>query len=146
MGRLLTDETLTSIDDARIVAAGDCAAPSGAPLRMSCQSANQLAPQAANTVLSRIAGTAPATFDYGFVGSCISLGRKAGILQFARKDDTAVNFFVAGRFAAKIKEAVCKGTVWGMRREARKPDSTFWFKGGPRPEQPAYPPQVVRET
>ncbi len=145
MGRLLTDETLTSVDDARIVAAGDCAAPSGAPLRMSCQSANQLAPQAANTVLSRIAGTAPATFDYGFAGSCISLGRKAGILQFARKDDTAVNFFVAGRFAAKIKEAVCKGTVWGMRREARKPDSTFWFKGGPRPEQPAYPPQAVRE-
>ena len=39
LGRLLTDETLTSVDDARIVAAGDCAAPSGQPLRMSCQSA-----------------------------------------------------------------------------------------------------------
>ena len=63
LGRLLTDETLTSVDDPRIVAAGDCASPSGAPLRMSCQSANQLAPQAANTVLSRIAGTEPAVFD-----------------------------------------------------------------------------------
>ena len=40
LGRLLTDETLTSVDDPRIVAAGDCAAPSGQPLRMSCQSAN----------------------------------------------------------------------------------------------------------
>jgi NADH:ubiquinone reductase (H+-translocating) len=36
LGRLLTDETLTSVDDVRIVAAGDSAAPSGLPLRMSC--------------------------------------------------------------------------------------------------------------
>jgi NADH dehydrogenase len=40
IGRLLTDETLTSVDDPRIVAAGDCAAPSGAPLRMCCASAS----------------------------------------------------------------------------------------------------------
>ena len=32
LGRLLTDETLTSVDDPRIVAAGDAAAPSGQPL------------------------------------------------------------------------------------------------------------------
>lgn len=146
MGRLLTDETLTSVDDPRIVAAGDCAAPSGQPLRMSCQSANQLAPQAANTVLSRIAGTAPAEFDYGFAGACISLGRKSGILQFARKDDTATNVSVSGRVAASVKEAVCKGTLWGMRREARKPGTAVWFKGGPRPEQPVTVDRVVTET
>jgi NADH:ubiquinone reductase (H+-translocating) len=146
MGRLLTDETLTSVDDPRIVAAGDCAAPSGQPLRMSCQSANQLAPQAANTVLSRIAGTEPAVLDYGFLGSCISLGRKSGILQFARKDDTAVNLYFSGRIVASVKEAVCKGTLWGMRREARKPGSTFWLKGGSRPEQPWFAPKVVTQT
>jgi NADH dehydrogenase FAD-containing subunit len=39
IGRLLTDETLTSVDDGRIVAAGGAAAPSGLPLRMSCQAA-----------------------------------------------------------------------------------------------------------
>ena len=68
MGRLLTDETLTSVDDPRIVAAGDCAAPSGVPLRMSCQSASPLGAQAANTVLSRVAGTAPAVIDQAFAG------------------------------------------------------------------------------
>ena len=146
LGRLLTDETLTSVDDVRIVAAGDCASPSGEPLRMSCQSANQLAPQAANTVLSRIAGNEPAVFTYGFAGSCISLGRKSGILQVAHKDDTARNLYFSGRIVASIKEAVCKGTLWGMRREARKPGSTFWFKGGPRPEQPVYAPKVVTEA
>lgn len=144
MGRLLTDETLTSIDDARIVAAGDCASPSGAPLRMCCATASQLGPQAANTVLSRIAGTAPATFDYAVPGSCTSLGRRAGIFQLGRKDDTMVNIYIGGRVGARLKEAICKGTVWGLRREGRKPGSSFWFKGGPRPEQPVF--AAARET
>ncbi|MGD1110979.1 MAG: FAD-dependent oxidoreductase, partial [Mycobacterium sp.] len=52
LGRLLTDETLTSLDDERVVAAGDAAAPSGQPLRMSCQAAGPLGAQAANTVVS----------------------------------------------------------------------------------------------
>ena len=144
MGRLLTDETLTSVDDRRIVAAGDCAAPSDQPLRMCCASASQLGPQAANTVLSRIAGTTPANFDYGFAGSCISLGRRAGILQLARKDDTSVNFYFSGRLAAKVKEAICKGTLWGLRRAARKPESAFWLKGGPRPTE--FAPTVVTNS
>ena len=58
-GRLMTDETLTSIDDERIVATGDAASPSGMPYRMSCQAAAPLGQQAANTVLSRIAGEQP---------------------------------------------------------------------------------------
>ncbi|MFY9921106.1 MAG: FAD-dependent oxidoreductase [Mycobacterium sp.] len=135
MGRLLTDETLTSVDDARVVAAGDCAAPSGQPLRMSCQAAGPLGAQAANTVLSRIAGTAPAVVDQAFVGSCISLGRHAATVQLARKDDSPVNFYLGGRLAAKVKEAICKGTVWGLRREARKPGTTFIVKGGRHLEQ-----------
>ncbi len=146
LGRLLTDETLTSVDDDRIIAAGDCASPSGAPLRMCCASASQLGPQAANTVLSRIAGTRPAEFEYGFAGACISLGRRAGIVQFGRKDDSAVNLFIGGRLGASLKEAICKGTVWGLRRGARKPGFGIWFKGGPRPEQPVLTTKVVAET
>ena len=145
MGRLLTDETMTSVDDARIVAAGDCAAPSGQPLRMSCQAAGPLGEQAAKTVLSRIAGTAPTTITPAFLGSCISLGRHAGTFQIARKDDTAVNFYLGGRLAAALKEAVCKGTLWGLRREARKPGSAFYFTGRERGELPAIAPTVVTE-
>jgi len=145
LGRLLTDETLTSIDDDRIVAAGDCASPSGVPLRMCCATATQLGPQAANTVLSRIAGSAPAALEYGIPGSCTSLGRRAGIFQLGRKDDTTVNVFVGGRIGAWLKEGICKGTVWGLRREGRKPGSTFWLKGGPRPEQPVIAEKVVTE-
>jgi NADH:ubiquinone reductase (H+-translocating) len=132
LGRLLTDETLTSIDDGRIVAAGDAAAPSGQPLRMSCQAAGPLGAQAANTVLSRIGQSTPAPLNQAFVGQCISLGRARGTFQVSRSDDTPVNLVVAGRTGASIKEAVCKGTLWSIRREAAKPGSYIWLKGGKR--------------
>lgn len=138
LGRLLTDETLTSVDDPRIVAAGDAAAPSGQPLRMSCQAAGPLGAQAAKTVLSRIAGTEPAVLDQAFVAQCVSLGRHAATLQFTHKDDTPARFFLRGRLAASAKETICKGTVWGLRREARKPGSTFVLRGGKRPEQSTF--------
>jgi NADH:ubiquinone reductase (H+-translocating) len=143
IGRLLTDETLTSVDDDRVVAAGDAAAPSGHPLRMSCQAAEPLGAQAANTVLSRIAGQTPAALNQAFVGQCISLGRDHGTLQFARTDDTPVDAALGGRTVASIKEAICKGTLWGIRREATKPGSYFWIKGGNRSAQLAADRQVA---
>jgi NADH dehydrogenase len=137
LGRLLTDETLTSIDDDCIVATGDAVAPSGRPLRMSSQGAGALGAQAADTVLSRIAGTEPAVVDLALIGTCISLGRRVGIRQLARKDDTAVNFYIGGRAGARIKEVTCKVGVGKIRREARKPGSLIWPKGGPRPASAA---------
>ncbi|OBI18832.1 NAD(P)/FAD-dependent oxidoreductase [Mycobacterium sp. E2497] len=135
LGRLLTDETLTSVDNPYVVAAGDAAAPSGQPLRMSCQAAGPLGAQAADTVLSRIDLTAPARLNQAFVGQCISLGRTYGTLQLAHTDDTPVNLAIGGRTAASIKEAICKGTLWAIRREAAKPGSYRWLKGGKRPAQ-----------
>ncbi|GAA3681853.1 FAD-dependent oxidoreductase [Nonomuraea antimicrobica] len=136
LGRLLTDETLTSVDDDRIVAAGDAAAPSGRPLRMSCYAAGPLGAQAADTVLSRLAGAEPATIGLAFSGACVSLGRHAALRQLARKDDTPVNVYVGGRVGAAYKELACRLGVFKIRREARRPGSLFWPKGGPRPEQP----------
>ncbi|MET0457551.1 MAG: FAD-dependent oxidoreductase [Mycobacterium sp.] len=135
MGRLLTDETLTSIDNPYVVAAGDASAPSNSPLRMSCQAAIPLGAQAANTVLSRIAGTEPKVVNQAFTGQCISIGRKAGTIQLAHLDDRVMPMYLGGRAAATIKEAVCKGTVSFLAREARKPGSYFWLKGGKRTEK-----------
>lgn len=135
LGRLLTDETLTSISDGRIVAAGDAAAPSNQPLRMSCQAAIPLAAQAANTVLAHISGQTPAALDQAFTGQCVSVGRSYGTVQLARKDDTPIRLYIGGRMAASIKELVCKGTVWGLRKEAAKPGWYFWLKGGDRSRQ-----------
>jgi NADH dehydrogenase FAD-containing subunit len=135
-GRLRTDETLTSVADERIVAAGDAAALPGPPVRMSCQAAVQLGPQAAETVLSRIAGERPRPVDVGFVGECISLGRQGGIFQFARRDDTAVGQYLGGRPGARLKELICKGTVWQLGYEGRHPGRVNgWFKDARRRQQ-----------
>ncbi|NEW37870.1 FAD-dependent oxidoreductase [Nocardia cyriacigeorgica] len=122
-GRLLTDETLTSIDDPHIVAAGDSAAPSDMPLRMSCQAAIPLGARAADTVLSHIDGEQPATLNQAFAGQCISLGRKAGIFQFAHRYDVAVWLHIGGRPGATIKEYICRGIVGQLAEEAHKPGS-----------------------
>lgn len=122
-GRLLTDETLTSVDDARIVAAGDSAAPSGLPFRMSCQAAVQLGPYAADTVLARVAGRRPKPIAVGLGAQCLSLGRRVGVYQFARRDDRAVGFFLSARTGARVKEIVCAGIIKMLAKEARKPGS-----------------------
>ena len=121
VGRLLTDETLTSVDDARIVAVGDAVTPSGLPFQMSCQAAGPLGAHAAETVHRRIAGERPAPVALGFVGQCLSLGRRVGFFQFAAKDDTANGLYLGGRPAATLKEFVCWGTVKQLTIEARKP-------------------------
>lgn len=103
---------------------------------MSCQAAQPLGAHAADTVLARIAGTEPTPLNLGFIGSCVSLGRRAAITQFARRDDTAVRLAVGGRLAAVVKEMVCGGTVATIRREGRKPGSLFALRGsGRRAEQ-----------
>lgn len=135
LGRLLTDETLTSVDNPYIVAAGDASAPSNDPLRMSCQAAMPLGAQAAQTVLSRIAGTEPAVVNQAFTGQCISLGRTGGTIQVAHLDDRVTRLYLSGAVAARIKETVCKATISFLAKEARKPGSYFWLKGGKRAQR-----------
>ena len=132
LGRLIADETLTSVDDARIVAAGDAAAPSGVPLRMSCQAAGPMGVQAADTVLARIAGEQPAELNQAFAAQCVSIGRTFGTMQLTHGNDTPRRVYVGGRTGALIKEQVCRATVTFMAKEGRKPGSNFWFKGGDR--------------
>ncbi|BBZ31979.1 NAD(P)/FAD-dependent oxidoreductase [Mycolicibacterium confluentis] len=128
LGRLRTDETLTSVDDDRIVAAGDAAAPSGLPLRMSCQAAMPLGAQAAETVLARVAGADAAALSQAFTGQCISLGRTFGTVQLAHTDDTPRRAYIGGRTAAFVKEQVCRFTLRGLQWEANKPGSYKWLR------------------
>lgn len=129
-GRLLADETLVSVNDPRIIAAGDAAAPSGIPLRMSCQAAMPLGAQAAQTVLALIAGEQPTPLRQAFTGQCISLGRHAGTVQLSHTDDQPRRSYLGGRTAAFVKEQVCRATVASLRWEARKPGAIVWFKSG----------------
>ncbi|MFD7096293.1 NAD(P)/FAD-dependent oxidoreductase [Streptomyces xanthophaeus] len=133
LGRLVTDETLTSVDDERIVAAGDSAAPSRLPLRMSCQAAMPLGARAADTVLSRLAGETPSPLNQVFAGQCISLGRRTGIFQFSRRRDVAVWLHVDGLPGGKLKELICTSIVKHLAGEASEPGSYRLHRvpGGP---------------
>ncbi|MBF6338642.1 FAD-dependent oxidoreductase [Nocardia abscessus] len=137
-GRLLTDETLTSLDDERIVAAGDSSAPSDLPFRMSAYAAGCLGAHAADTVLSRIAGEQPAPIDLSFPAMCLSFGRDAGIFQLGHKDDTAMRLYFSGFAGKKLKEFACEASVKHLVTEARKPGSHHWPKDG------KHRPQLLR--
>ncbi len=135
-GRLLTDETLTSVDDERIVAAGDSSAPSDLPFRMSAYTAYCLGAHAADTVLHRIAGEQPAPIDLAFPAMCLSFGRDAGIYQLGHKDETAMRLYFSGFAGKKLKEFACEAGIKHLATEARKPGSHHWFSDGKyRPEQ-----------
>lgn len=137
LGRLITDATLTSVDDDRVLAAGDAAAPSGKALRMACYTAGPMAATAADTILSRIAGTAPEPFSLGYLGSCLGLGRHSAVMQLTRRDDTPLDLHLRGRVGGSFKEFVLKGILWSLRREGRKPGVTSWLKSGTIVASPA---------
>ncbi|MEU6344099.1 FAD-dependent oxidoreductase [Streptomyces sp. NPDC046977] len=122
-GRLLTDATLTSVDDERIVAAGDAAAMTDRPFRMSCQAAVQFGPGAAATILRRIAGKSPARVRLMFGGQCLSLGRKAGVTQFSYLNDRVNALHIGGRLGADVKEIACRFTLRQLVSGARKAGS-----------------------
>ncbi|MQM26158.1 NAD(P)/FAD-dependent oxidoreductase [Glycomyces albidus] len=129
-GRLLTDETLTSVDSPRIVAAGDASAPSDLPFRMSAYIAGCLGAHAADTVLARIADERPAPIDLSFQAMCFSFGRGAGIFQLLDKDDTAKRWYFTGFMGRKLKEFSCAASVKHLVTEARQPGSHHWPKDG----------------
>ncbi|BBZ34617.1 NAD(P)/FAD-dependent oxidoreductase [Mycolicibacterium confluentis] len=140
IGRLVTDETLTSVDDPWIIGAGDASAPAGPALRMSCQAAMPLAARATSTVLARIAGTEVNVLNQSFVGSNISIGRRHGTIATARHDDSPRGLYIGGWLAAVIKEMVCATVVKQIAKESRKPGSYRWPGANKRPDAVAPTP------
>jgi NADH dehydrogenase FAD-containing subunit len=131
-GRLLTDETLTSVDDPRIFAAGDSAAPSDLPLRMSCQAAHPLGAHVADNVLRRISGEELAPINVGVFFSCISLGPGAATVQLASRQDVANRFAIGGRLGAKIKYSSFPAIVKELAHEGLEPGSYKWPMKNPK--------------
>lgn len=128
-GRLLTDETLTSVDDERILAAGDSVAPSDMPFRNSAYSAGCLGGHAADTILSRLAGKRPEPLNLSFNAMCVSLGGRTGIFQFGNRDDVATGVYIPGRAGSTLKRLSYKASIKHLIDEARKPGSHSWPKG-----------------
>jgi NADH dehydrogenase FAD-containing subunit len=132
-GRLLVDATMTNLGAPAIVGAGDAVAGPAdglGHLRMSCQAALPMGAHAADTILARLGGTEPTPLSLGFVGQCISLGRRRGAFQPARADDSPVWPAITGRVGALVKEQVCGTTVRFMTKQGT--GGTYRWRSGPR--------------
>ena len=112
-GRAKVADTLQLVGDDRIWIAGDSAAfpwQGPGPLRMGCAVAMPMGAQAGENVAAVIKGNDPTPFSFGFLIRCVSLGRKAGVVQTTQWDDTAKNRVFTGATGAWIKECVCRMT------------------------------------
>jgi NADH dehydrogenase FAD-containing subunit len=133
-GRLLVGPDLRVASDARVVGAGDgcrVLGAGGTHLRMGCAAALPQGAHAADVVLAALDGRATRPLDAGFVLQCVSLGRRDGIIQTVRPDDTPRVLRLHGAAAALVKELVCRQTVRWLAGEARRPGSFRW-PAGPR--------------
>jgi NADH dehydrogenase len=122
-GQIIVDENLRS-SDPNIFAAGDAAAFGS--VRMSCASALPMGAYVADV----ISGTTVEPFRFAFAGQCISLGRRDGIIQFVRPDDSPRDVFLSGRPAAWMKELVCRYALTSLRLE-RAGVHYSWPKAAP---------------
>ena len=135
IGRLRVDETLTSLDRPDIVGAGDAVVTPdavGHHLRMSCAAALPLGGHAADTILARLRGEPATPISVGFGGQCISLGRRRGLVQMVRRDDTPRDLVISGPVGAWTKERICRYTVSTVRAERRRRSIKLGVSGPPR--------------
>lgn len=111
-GRLLVDDHLRSLSHPEVYGIGDAAA--GA--RMSCQTGLPMGRYAATDITRTLRGRRTRPIRIRYVWQNISLGRRDGITQFTRTDDTPVNAVLTGRISALFKEFITRGAAWTTRR------------------------------
>ncbi|GAA2625500.1 FAD-dependent oxidoreductase [Actinomadura fulvescens] len=131
-GRMLVDGTLRSVSHPDVYAVGDAAAvdiPGADVSRMSCAVGMPIAAHAADVINARARGRTAEDFRFRYFIQCISLGRRDGVIQAVRSDDSPIELILPGRLGALVKELVCRFTVASLRLERRFPGSYVWPKG-----------------
>lgn len=112
-GRAVVDEHLRSVTDPRIFVVGDCAAVPGA--RFACATATPQGAHAANTLIRMAKGRKIKPLSLGYSGTALSFGRRKGLLQPCRRDDTPRRFVIPGRIGAISKESINRYAKYGSR-------------------------------
>jgi NADH:ubiquinone reductase (H+-translocating) len=114
--RALVDERLRSLSHPFVHVAGDAAAT---PLRMACATACPMGAFVADDILREIAAVEAIPFSFGFLGTCVSLGRRDGVIQRADRLDRPTSVAFRGRLGAFFKELVCRFAMHAATLERR---------------------------
>jgi NADH dehydrogenase len=117
-GQVIVDHHLRSVSYSNIYTVGDSASVDDAIdliVDMGCKTALPMGGYAADDLAARLAGRPWKPFDYGYVIYCISLGRRAGLVQFYEPNGQPKNRVLTGWLGAKVKEMICQSTIWQMR-------------------------------
>lgn len=147
--RVEVDTTLRVRGHDEIFAAGDSAlVPSfgveGAPpLRMACATAMPTGIHAAEEVARMVRAEPRQSFRFAFAAQCISLGRRDGLVQTVDAADRPMPRIRRGRTAVRIKELICRYTIWMIRAE--RMGLAFFRWPTPRAEAAQYPLAAPRE-
>jgi NADH dehydrogenase FAD-containing subunit len=112
-GRAVVDEHLRSVTDPRVFVVGDCAAVPGA--RFACATATPQGAHAASTLIRMSKGRKLTRFSMGYTGQALSLGRRKGLVQVCRRDDSPRRMYIAGRVGAASKEGINRYAKYGSR-------------------------------
>lgn len=111
-GQVIVTPELRVQGHQRLWACGDAAHVTGQPhLRMACATANPMAPRVVTNILASATGAEPQPFSLGYLAQSLSLGRRDGLIQWVKADDTPTKFFQRGRSAAWTKETVSRLAV-----------------------------------
>jgi len=131
-GQMRVDATLRSTSHPDVYGIGDVAAvdtlAGDVEIRMACATALPMGAHAANNVEREIGGLDPLPFRFGYQIQCLSLGRRDGLVQFVRHDDSPVEKILTGRLAAIVKELICRSTVFSVRSELRGYRFVWWAR------------------
>ncbi|WP_329034832.1 FAD-dependent oxidoreductase [Streptomyces sp. NBC_01725] len=124
-GRVEVDAALRSVSHPEVYAVGDAAAGHSATagsLRMGCAAALPSGSQAAASIIADLRGEEPKPLNFSYHLQCLSLGRRDGLVQFVRADDSPRDRVLTGRPAAYVKEGVVRSTVGILRTASRRPE------------------------
>ncbi|WAP54091.1 NAD(P)/FAD-dependent oxidoreductase [Streptomyces sp. S465] len=131
-GRIRVDDALRSVSHPEIYAVGDAAAMATAaagPLRMACATALPAGVHAASSIIAETRGRQPEPLRFRSWMQCVSLGRRDGLIQLVRADDSARERVLRGGPAARVKEQVVRSTVSALRLAARRPGVVPFIPG-----------------
>ncbi len=123
-GQARVDPFLRAEGHRDVYVVGDAATPgdgwspeAARHLGMGCKSAMPMGAHAADNVVLSLLGRPLAPFAYRHPGYCVSLGRRAGLIQIVDADGAPTARVLRGRLGAWVKELVCRYTVWSLRLE-----------------------------